>query len=73
MADQMDCAHLESLQTKYKQAADEFTEAIKAISSGNRIPTKKLRLLTENAEAAEAKAETARRALRNHIIEHGCC
>ena len=73
MAEEVDCAELESLQAKYEQAADEFTEATKEVRSGERMRTTNSTVLAERAEAAKTKAETARRALRNHMIEHGCC
>jgi len=69
----MGCPDLDSLQTSYKKAVDEFVEIIKELQGIKRIPSAGFAELAKKAEAARRKAEGARRALRSHIIDHGCC
>jgi len=56
----MTCADLDSLRANYSAAVDEFTRSAK--NPRPRVDSD-----------PKAKVEAARRALRNHIIEHDCC
>ena len=69
----MTCADLDALRVKYKEAVDEFTEAAKKLQAASGTPQTKYVRLSNRAAHAKVKAEAAHRALRNHIIEHGCC
>ena len=69
----MTCPELDSLQARHKAAVDEFVEIIKELQGIKRIPSTGFAELAKKAEAAKRKAEDARRALRSHIIDHGCC
>jgi len=64
------CAQLDSLQKQYHNAVREFTEGAKRLHARSGSPASEKAHLVE---LTQVKAEDARRALRNHIIEHGCC
>ena len=68
----MDCVDLESLRANYKAAVDEYTAAIQKLQGIKKIPSKGFSVADDEGERARVKAEAARRALRNHIIELGC-
>ena len=66
----MSCAELDSLQKEYDNAVRELTEGAERLHARSGSPaSKKAHLLNRT----QVKAENARRALRNHIIEHDCC
>ena len=69
----MSCADLDSLQANYNEAVRELTESAKKLRTATSIPAKEYARLSKLADRAKAKSEAAHRALRNHIIEHGCC
>jgi CHASE3 domain sensor protein len=70
----MNCNDLDSLQESYAKAVREFTANVKELRAHTAdIPATEYLLLAKLAERARAKADAAQRALRNHIIEHGCC
>ena len=70
---QTGCNTLDSLQAEYKRAKRELRASIKKVRPPNGKPTTEHALLRELVDRAKAKSEAAHRALRNHIIEHGCC
>lgn len=67
------CDTLASLQAEYQQAVRDFTKSVKKVRGAKAPkPTSNPRrdvVSTPN----RVRCETAHRALRNHIIEHGCC
>jgi hypothetical protein len=65
------CADLNSLQESYKEAVAEFTENARNLHAATEAPEHAL--LSRLAMRSKVKAETAHRALRSHIVEHGCC
>jgi hypothetical protein len=67
-ASTISCDTLESLRAEYQKAVREFTEGAQKYRNTKRIPATQLDLI----EHANLKAEAARRAVRNHMIEHGC-
>ena len=69
----MTCDTLVSLQVEYQRAVRDFTKKVKKFSAAKASKTTaSLRKLSDH-EHERAKSEAARRALRNHIIEHCCC
>ena len=64
----LSCDTWESLEAEYRRAMNEFSESLKKHRNAKRIPARERELV----ERANVKVETARRALRNHMIEHGC-
>jgi len=69
-AETVSCATLDFLQAKYDKALLEFNESAKRFRARSGSPAaKNVRLLNRT----QVKAEAARRALRNHIIDHACC
>ena len=70
----MSCSDLDLLQEDYSKTVREFVECVKKLRAhATDIPTTEYLLLSNLAERARAKAESAHRALRNHIIDHQCC
>ena len=67
------CANLDSLQESYREAMDELTKNSKKLRAATDATATEYALVSNLAKRSRVKAETARRALRNHIIEHGCC
>ena len=68
-----ECANLDSLQESYREAMDELTKNSKKLRAATDATATEYALVSNLAKRSRVKAETARRALRNHIIEHGCC
>ena len=52
---------------------DELTKNSKKLRAATDATATEYALVSNLAKRSRVKAETARRALRNHIIEHGCC
>jgi hypothetical protein len=69
---QAGCEILETLQSESKKAADEFTKRSRKLRAAKGIPAKEFARLRNLEEQGRLKSESARRAVRNHMIEHGC-
>jgi hypothetical protein len=69
----MSCAALDSLQANYNEAVRESTESVKKLRTATSLPATKYARLSKLSDLAKTKSEAAHRALRNHIIAHGCC
>jgi hypothetical protein len=68
-----DCGDLDSLQESYREAVEEFTENAKKLRAATDAPATEYALLSNLAKRSKVRAQAARWALRNHIIEHACC
>jgi hypothetical protein len=68
------CDALASLQAEYQMAVRDFTKSVKKVRA---ITGAKTTLNTphhaKQLDPERFKWESAYRALRNHILEHGCC
>jgi hypothetical protein len=67
------CNDFDSLNAEYRSAERQFTSIVTNLRAANSGRTAEYTRLATLSERAKTKAEAARRALRNHIIEHGCC
>ena len=66
------CDDLASLQAKYQQAVRDFAKGVKKVRGAKAVkPT--LNAPPMLSDPGRVRCESAHRALRNHIIEHGCC
>jgi hypothetical protein len=67
------CDALVSLQADYQKAVRDFAKRAKKVGAA-KVPRTTPNLCLDNPSDPErVKCESAHRALRNHIIEHGCC
>ena len=66
------CDDLASLQAEYQQAVRDFTKSVKVRGAQAPKPTSNAPL-DMLPDPKRANCEAAHRALRNHIIRHGCC
>jgi hypothetical protein len=69
----MGCDTLVSLQAEYQRAVREFTKSVKKVHAAADPKTTQNAPLDKLSDPERVKCGSAHRALRNHIIEHGCC
>jgi hypothetical protein len=70
----MSCDEFDSLKDFYEKSVRDFTESVKRLRAHTQsVPQNEYILLLKLSERARVKSEGAQRALRNHVIEHGCC
>jgi len=63
----MTCKDVDALQANYNKAVREFTK------NANKLRVHAPSISPAETDCAIAQVEAARRALRDHIIEHRCC
>ena len=67
------CDALAYLQAEYQRAVRDFTKSVKKVRAVTEPRTTENAPLDRLSDPERVKCEAAHRALRNHIIEHGCC
>jgi hypothetical protein len=66
------CDALASLRAEYQIAVRDFTKSVKKVRAITGVRTTP-NTPVKRFDPERLKWESAYRALRNHIIEHGCC